>query len=88
MIENKLGQTIDVKYSWASADFIPEVIRLIANFTVTSLQHWEFAPNSVTLCAISTSSCANMIENKLGQTIDVKYSWASADDCGKAKRTF
>ncbi|MBN3316501.1 XPO7 protein, partial [Atractosteus spatula] len=25
----------------------PEVIRLIANFTVTSLQHWEFAPNSV-----------------------------------------
>uniref|UniRef100_UPI00398E7A80 ran-binding protein 17-like isoform X1 n=2 Tax=Pristiophorus japonicus TaxID=55135 RepID=UPI00398E7A80 len=25
----------------------PEIIRLIANFTVTSLQHWEFAPNSV-----------------------------------------
>uniref|UniRef100_A0A8B9DPD2 RAN binding protein 17 n=1 Tax=Anser cygnoides TaxID=8845 RepID=A0A8B9DPD2_ANSCY len=25
----------------------PEVIRLIANFTITSLQHWEFAPNSV-----------------------------------------
>ncbi|XP_052046945.1 exportin-7 isoform X2 [Apodemus sylvaticus] len=25
----------------------PDVIRLIANFTVTSLQHWEFAPNSV-----------------------------------------
>eukprot|EP00061_Rhincodon_typus_P019003 g48425.t1 len=25
----------------------PEVIRLVANFTVTSLQHWEFAPNSV-----------------------------------------
>ncbi|XP_032806398.1 exportin-7 isoform X1 [Petromyzon marinus] len=25
----------------------PDVIRLIANFTVTSLQHWAFAPNSV-----------------------------------------
>ncbi|XP_065590543.1 ran-binding protein 17 [Cyrtonyx montezumae] len=25
----------------------PEVIQLIANFTITSLQHWEFAPNSV-----------------------------------------
>ncbi|XP_069755026.1 ran-binding protein 17-like isoform X2 [Narcine bancroftii] len=24
-----------------------EIIRLIANFTVASLQHWEFAPNSV-----------------------------------------
>ncbi|KAL6044359.1 hypothetical protein STEG23_008881 [Scotinomys teguina] len=24
-----------------------EVIRLIANFTITSLQHWEFAPNSI-----------------------------------------
>ncbi|OXB64986.1 hypothetical protein ASZ78_007389 [Callipepla squamata] len=25
----------------------PEVIQLIANFTITSLQHWQFAPNSV-----------------------------------------
>ncbi|XP_064422812.1 ran-binding protein 17 [Latimeria chalumnae] len=29
------------------ADGYPEVIRLIANFTVASLQHWEFSPNSV-----------------------------------------
>ncbi|KFP31533.1 Ran-binding protein 17, partial [Colius striatus] len=25
----------------------PEVIQLMANFTITSLQHWQFAPNSV-----------------------------------------
>ncbi|XP_043408960.1 ran-binding protein 17 isoform X6 [Chelonia mydas] len=36
----QLGELVMVKdYS--------EVIRLIANFTITSLQHWEFAPNSV-----------------------------------------
>uniref|UniRef100_A0A6I8NG61 RAN binding protein 17 n=1 Tax=Ornithorhynchus anatinus TaxID=9258 RepID=A0A6I8NG61_ORNAN len=36
----QLGELVMVK------DY-PEVIRLIANFTITSLQHWEFAPNSV-----------------------------------------
>ncbi|XP_069855304.1 ran-binding protein 17 isoform X1 [Dipodomys merriami] len=36
----QLGELVTVKE-------YPEVIRLIANFTVTSLQHWEFAPNSV-----------------------------------------
>ncbi|XP_060088778.1 ran-binding protein 17 isoform X3 [Heteronotia binoei] len=36
----QLGELIVVK------DY-PEVIRLIASFTITSLQHWEFAPNSV-----------------------------------------
>ncbi|XP_074068530.1 ran-binding protein 17-like [Macrotis lagotis] len=36
----QLGELIMVKE-------YPEVIRLIANFTITSLQHWEFAPNSV-----------------------------------------
>ncbi|XP_062814083.1 ran-binding protein 17 isoform X2 [Anolis carolinensis] len=36
----QLGELVVVK------DY-PEVIRLIANFTITSLQHWEFAPNSV-----------------------------------------
>ncbi|XP_070090024.1 ran-binding protein 17 isoform X9 [Equus caballus] len=36
----QLGELVMVKE-------YPEVIRLIANFTVTSLQHWEFAPNSV-----------------------------------------
>ncbi|XP_076993752.1 ran-binding protein 17 isoform X4 [Tamandua tetradactyla] len=36
----QLGELVMVKE-------YPEVIRLIANFTITSLQHWEFAPNSV-----------------------------------------
>ncbi|XP_064886178.1 ran-binding protein 17 isoform X2 [Columba livia] len=36
----QLGELVMVK------DY-PEVIQLIANFTITSLQHWEFAPNSV-----------------------------------------
>nr|XP_020649320.1 ran-binding protein 17 isoform X2 [Pogona vitticeps] len=36
----QLGELVVVK------DY-PEVIRLIASFTITSLQHWEFAPNSV-----------------------------------------
>ncbi|XP_071670919.1 ran-binding protein 17 isoform X2 [Patagioenas fasciata] len=36
----ELGELVMVK------DY-PEVIQLIANFTITSLQHWEFAPNSV-----------------------------------------
>ncbi|KAM6357020.1 LOW QUALITY PROTEIN: ran-binding protein 17 [Alca torda] len=36
----QLGELVVVK------DY-PEVIQLIANFTITSLQHWEFAPNSV-----------------------------------------
>uniref|UniRef100_A0A8D0LBX1 RAN binding protein 17 n=1 Tax=Sphenodon punctatus TaxID=8508 RepID=A0A8D0LBX1_SPHPU len=36
----QLGELVMVK------DY-PEVIRLIANFTITSLQHWEFVPNSV-----------------------------------------
>uniref|UniRef100_A0A8C8SMW4 RAN binding protein 17 n=1 Tax=Pelusios castaneus TaxID=367368 RepID=A0A8C8SMW4_9SAUR len=36
----QLGELVMVKN-------YPEVIRLIANFTITSLQHWEFAPNSV-----------------------------------------
>ncbi|XP_063086841.1 ran-binding protein 17 isoform X6 [Cavia porcellus] len=36
----QLGELVMVKE-------YPEVIRLIANFTITSLQHWEFAPNSI-----------------------------------------
>ncbi|XP_011738357.2 ran-binding protein 17 isoform X2 [Macaca nemestrina] len=36
----QLGELVMVKE-------YPEVIRLIANFTITSLQHWEVAPNSV-----------------------------------------
>ncbi|XP_066129351.1 ran-binding protein 17 isoform X2 [Saccopteryx bilineata] len=36
----QLGELVMVKE-------YPEVISLIANFTITSLQHWEFAPNSV-----------------------------------------
>ncbi|XP_032116221.1 ran-binding protein 17 isoform X3 [Sapajus apella] len=36
----QLGELVTVKE-------YPEVIRLIANFTIASLQHWEFAPNSV-----------------------------------------
>uniref|UniRef100_G1MSL5 RAN binding protein 17 n=1 Tax=Meleagris gallopavo TaxID=9103 RepID=G1MSL5_MELGA len=33
-------------YEFFVADY-PEVIQLIANYTITGLQHWEFAPNSV-----------------------------------------
>ncbi|XP_061312398.1 ran-binding protein 17 isoform X1 [Pezoporus flaviventris] len=36
----QLGELVMVK------DY-PQIIQLIANFTITSLQHWEFAPNSV-----------------------------------------
>nr|XP_021527902.1 ran-binding protein 17 [Aotus nancymaae] len=36
----QLGELVTVKE-------YPEVIRLIANFTIASLQHWEFAPNSI-----------------------------------------
>uniref|UniRef100_A0A8C6R759 RAN binding protein 17 n=1 Tax=Nannospalax galili TaxID=1026970 RepID=A0A8C6R759_NANGA len=36
----QLGELVMVKE-------YPEVIRLIANFTIISLQHWEFTPNSV-----------------------------------------
>ncbi|XP_006864910.1 PREDICTED: ran-binding protein 17 [Chrysochloris asiatica] len=36
----QLGELVMVKE-------YPEVIRLIADFTIASLQHWEFAPNSV-----------------------------------------
>ncbi|XP_036851120.1 ran-binding protein 17 isoform X1 [Manis javanica] len=36
----QLGELVMVKE-------YPDVIRLIANFTIASLQHWEFSPNSV-----------------------------------------
>ncbi|NXD66482.1 RBP17 protein, partial [Eolophus roseicapillus] len=36
----QLGELVMVKS-------YPQIIQLIANFTITSLQHWEFAPNSV-----------------------------------------
>ncbi|KAK2093767.1 Exportin 7 [Saguinus oedipus] len=49
---NKLQLLARLKSNYQLGELVkvenyPEVIRLIANFTVTSLQHWEFAPNSV-----------------------------------------